>query len=230
MQIDQTLVANAEDYEIDIKFQADPPELKLGGATIPSITCGPSDVEWLFQLPEVTKSPSDTVEVSLAKGESADADMFALSEDAKELTLEADAIKKLTAGGEKKECPTVKEIKLEILIISQIMGEYKQILKVPVDVPQPEKEEEKEEKDTNSADSEAVSPIEIPRIQPRPKLDVPDSKDEKKFEGIEAPKKKIEKLKVSGLQVSPTSKVTINFSKPILPLPFKIKETAKVDN
>ena len=39
-------------------------------------------------------------------------------------------------------CPKVKEIKLEFLIISQIMGEFKQIIKVPVNAPEPEKEEE----------------------------------------------------------------------------------------
>ena len=71
--------------------------------------------------------------------------MFTLSGDERELQLEADAVKKLTAGGEKKVCPKVKEIKLELLIISEIMGEFKQIIKVPVNAPQPKKEEEKEE-------------------------------------------------------------------------------------
>ena len=54
-------MVDAEDFEIEVKFEADSPELKLGGATIPSITCGPTDVDWVFLLPEITKSPSDTV-------------------------------------------------------------------------------------------------------------------------------------------------------------------------
>ena len=61
-------------------FEADPPSFLLGDIDIPPITCSLTDYDWVMNLPEITKSASDTVEVSL-KGGSAEADMFALSDD-----------------------------------------------------------------------------------------------------------------------------------------------------
>ena len=104
--------------------------------------------------------------------------MFTLSRDARELSLEADAIKKLTAGGEKKVCPKVREIKLELLIISEIMGEFKQIIKVPVKAQEPKKEEKEEQEDSSDDDDDdAITPFDTPEIKPQPKFNAPDIKD-----------------------------------------------------
>ena len=49
------------------------------------------------------------------------------------------------------------------------------------------------------SEDEVSAPFVIPEIQPQPKFNVPDFNNQKESEDKEAPEKKLEKLRVSGV-------------------------------
>ena len=71
---------DTKDFEIIASFEAFPPKLDFGSASIPHITCSPDDASWSVDLPEATYSKNDPVDITLKEDQSSPhASLFDLS-------------------------------------------------------------------------------------------------------------------------------------------------------